>query len=104
MAPELNLDTLIRYAGDVQSLLLAIAAGWVVLILRFRRLRAVRQLALVVAANLAINVLFFITHPVVTPYYTVPIAMLSFWTLLFATLPERETAADNPALARPAKA
>ena len=104
MAPELNLDTLIRYGGDVQSLLLAIAAGWVVLMLRFHRLRAVRQLALVVAANLAINVLFFITHPVVTPYYTVPIAMLSFWTLLFATLPQRETAADNPALAQPAKA
>jgi hypothetical protein len=102
--PELKLETLIRYAGDVQSLLLAIAVGWVMLILRFHSRRAARQVALVVAANLAINVLFFITHPIVTPYYTVPIAMLSLWTLLFATLPPRETVADNPALAQPAKA
>ena len=26
------------------------------------------------------------SHPVFTPYYTVPIAMLSLWTLLFASL------------------
>ncbi len=26
------------------------------------------------------------SHPVFTPYYTVPISMLSLWTLLFATL------------------
>lgn len=104
MPPELDPDTLMHYAGDVQTLLLAIAAGWVVLILRFHGRRAARRLALVVAANLAVNVPFFITHPVVTPYYTVPIAMLSLWTLLFATLSPRETAADNPAPARPAAA
>ena len=44
------------------------------------------------------------THPVFTPYYTVPIAMLSLWTLLFTTLTPREAVADNPALARPAGA
>lgn len=104
MPPELDPDTLMHYAGDVQTLLLAIAAGWVVLVLRFHGRRAARRLALVVAANLAVNVPFFITHPVVTPYYTVPIAMLSLWTLLFATLSPRETAADNPAPARPAAA
>jgi len=102
--PELNLDTLARYAGDVQTLLLAIAAGWVVLVFRFNRKRGARQVALLVAANLAVNILFFITHPVFTPYYTVPIAMLSLWTLLFATLTPREAVADNPALARPAGA
>ena len=32
------------------------------------------------------NVAFFITHPIFTPYYTFPIEMLSLWTLLFATL------------------
>ena len=104
MPPELNWDTLNRYAGDVQTLLLAIAAGWVVLILRFHHRRDARQVALVVAANLAVNVLFFMTHPVITPYYTVPIAMLSLWTLLFATLPSREAASDNLAGARPARA
>jgi len=44
----------------------------------FQSPQGARQVALVVAANLAVNILFFITHPVVTPYYTVPIAMLSF--------------------------
>jgi hypothetical protein len=102
--PELKLETLIRYAGDVQSLLLAIAVGWVVLVFRFNRRPGARQVALVVAANLAVNILFFITHPVVTSYYTVPIAMLSLWTLLFATLAPREAVANNPAVAQPASA
>jgi hypothetical protein len=102
--PELKLETLIRYAGDVQSLVLAIAAGWVMLILRFHYGPAARRVALVVAANLAINIPFFITHPVVTQYYTVPIAMLSLWSLLFATLTPRETTAENPALTQPARA
>ena len=63
-----------------------------------------RQVALVVAANLAINLAFFITHPIVTQYYTVPIAMLSLWTLLFATLAAPVAVAENPAPAQPAKA
>jgi hypothetical protein len=32
------------------------------------------------------NGAFFMSHNVVTPYYTVPIAMLSLWTLLFARI------------------
>jgi hypothetical protein len=104
VSPELDLGTLIHYAGDVQSLLLAIAAGWAVLVFRFNRQPGARRVALVVAANLVVNILFFITHPVVTPYYTVPIAMLSLWTLLFATLAPREAVADNPAVAQPASA
>jgi hypothetical protein len=102
--PELKLDTLIRYAGDVQTLILAIAAGWAILILRFHRRQAARQVAVVAAVNLAINVLFFVTHPVVAPYYTMPVAMISLWSLLFATLAPREAVADNPAVAQPASA
>ena len=102
--PELDLGTLIHYAGDVQSLLLAIAVGWVVLVFRFNRRPGARQVALVVAANLAANILFFVTHPVFTPYYTVPIAMLSLWTLLFTSLIPREAVANNPAVAQPASA
>jgi hypothetical protein len=44
------------------------------------------------------------THPVFTPYYTIPVAMLSLWTLLFATLGPHAAEAGYPALARPAKA
>jgi hypothetical protein len=29
---------------------------------------------------------YFLTHPVVTPYYTIPLAALSLWTLLFASV------------------
>ena len=33
-----------------------------------------------------LNIIFFLIHPLFTPYYTIPISMLSLWTLLFATL------------------
>ena len=75
------------------------------LIWRFNDRKSARYAALVVAGNLVVNVIFFMTHPVFTPYYTIPIAMLSLWTLLFATLrPRRQSVADNPAFAQPAKA
>jgi hypothetical protein len=38
------------------------------------------------------------THPIFTPYYIIPIDMLSLWTLMFATLDRRgEQPADNAA-------
>ena len=30
---------------------------------------------------------FFLSHPIFTPYYLLPIATLSLWTLSFAWLP-----------------
>jgi hypothetical protein len=45
------------------------------------------------------------THPIFTPYYIIPIEMLSLWTLLFATLDGRgDRAADRAALPQPANA
>jgi hypothetical protein len=45
------------------------------------------------------------THPIFTPYYIIPIDMLSLWTLLFATLDRRgERAADRAAFSQTAKA
>ena len=44
------------------------------------------DIGLLVGTNLLANILFFATHPVFTPYYTVPIAALSLWTLLFVTV------------------
>jgi hypothetical protein len=35
------------------------------------------------AANIGANMAYFLTHPVATPYYIMPIAMLSVWTVLF---------------------
>jgi hypothetical protein len=63
------------------------------------------QLAILVAVNLAVNLIFFMSHPIFTPYYIIPIDMLSLWTLLFARLGRRgEPAADNTAFAPPAEA
>ena len=56
---------------------------------------------MLVAVNLAVNLIFFMTHPIFTPYYIIPIDMLSLWTLLFATLGLR---ADKPAIPQPANA
>jgi hypothetical protein len=102
--PALDAGVLKQYVRDVQFTLLVIAAGWTAWLWRFNRGNA-RQVALAVALNLVVNLIFFMTHPIFTPYYTVPIAMLSLWTLLFATLDLRgETVADNPAIPQPAKA
>ena len=42
---------------------------------------------------------FFVSHPIYTPYYIVPIAMLSLWTLLFTTLVPR--GARRPRITQP---
>ncbi|MCK1636442.1 hypothetical protein IVA95_02270 [Bradyrhizobium sp. 157] len=102
--PELNPGILWRYFVDVQFILLGIAAVWTGLLWRFNRARAGR-IAVLIAANLAVNLIFFMTHPIFTPYYIIPIDMLSLWTLLFATLDLRgERAADSAAFHQPANA
>lgn len=100
--PELSMTVLKAYLRDVQLVLLVLAGGWTAALWRDS---AERQLVWVVAVNLAVNIAFFVSHPLYTQYYTVPVAMLSLWTLLFATLPARgPAAAENPTLAQPAKA
>jgi hypothetical protein len=94
--PGLNLGILLRYLIDVQFALLAIAVTWTAWLWWFNQ-ESARRAALLVAINLAANLIFFITHPIFTPYYIIPIDMLSLWTLLFATLNLRGQAA-GPAL------
>ena len=102
--PELNSEIVWRYVVDVQFILLAIASVWTGLLWHFNRIRAGR-IAVLVAINLAVNLIFFMTHPIFTPYYIIPIDMLSLWTLLFATLGLRgERAADIAAFPQPANA
>jgi len=90
--PELKLDVLLSYLVDVQFTLLAISILWTGWLWRIDRGRG-RQIAVLVALNLAVNLIFFMTHPIFTPYYIIPIDMLSLWTLLFATLDWRGRAA-----------
>ena len=102
--PELNPAVLLSYLVDVQFTLLAISVAWTAWLWRFDRGRA-RQVTVLVALNLAVNLIFFMTHPIFTPYYIIPIDMLSLWTLLFATLDLRgERAAESAAFPQPANA
>ena len=97
--PELNSDILLRYIVDIQFTLLAISVVWTAWLWRAGRGRA-GQVAVLVAVNLAVNLIFFMTHPIFTPYYIIPIDMLSLWTLLFATLGLRaDKSAPQPASA-----
>lgn len=84
--PGLDTHVLGQYVSDAQFPLLLIAIAWTALLWRFGGGGGRVQAARLVAVNLAVNLIFFITHPIFTPYYTIPIAALSLWTLLFATL------------------
>jgi hypothetical protein len=95
VAPGLDLVVLGQYLRDLQFVLIVLAIGATLWLLRAGE-RHVRQAALVVAGNLVVNLGFFMSHPIFTPYYVVPITMLSLWTLSFARLlqpPEAREAA-----------
>ncbi|WP_246583404.1 hypothetical protein [Bradyrhizobium iriomotense] len=94
-APHLDPAVLRAYLSDTQFPLVVIACAWTALLWRFATQAGVRQLTLLVAGNLALNLAFFATHPVFTQYYVIPIAMLSLWTLLFATILSRSPAASS---------
>ena len=91
-APHLDPAVLHAYLTDMQFPLVVMACAWTALLWRFANQAGARQLALLVAGNLALNLAFFATHPVFTQYYVIPIVMLSFWTLLFATIFARDRA------------
>ena len=85
VAPGLDFAVLGQYLRDMQIVLIVLAIGGTLSLL-WSREGHVRQAAFVVAGNLVVNLGFFLSHPIFTPYYVVPIAMLSLWTLSFARL------------------
>lgn len=87
--PEFKFETLKTYATDTQGLLVILACCWIAAILLKIQSPAARQVAWLTAANIAVNSLFFLSHPIMTPYYMIPFAMLSLWSLLFA-MPDLE--------------
>jgi hypothetical protein len=95
LPPGFSLSVIWQYATDMQSVLLAPAALSLVWLLTTTRDRGVRRVALITAANMAVNLLFFLSHPVFTPYYTIPIAMLSLWSLFFVELLRPAKAVDE---------
>jgi hypothetical protein len=93
--PGFSFEVVWQYLSDMQFVLLLLAVLWTGRILLIHREDGIRQVALIVAANLLVNLTFFLSHPIVTPYYTIPIAMLSLWTLLFASLMQPAEAVDH---------
>ncbi|MBC9881211.1 hypothetical protein G8O24_28165 [Bradyrhizobium sp. INPA01-394B] len=85
VGPTFDLAVFGQYLRDMQFVLILLAVGATAWLLGARE-RHKRLAALVVAGNLAFNLGFFMTHPIFTPYYVVPITMLSLWTLSFAGL------------------
>jgi hypothetical protein len=102
--PNFDSAVLWSYVTDIQFLLLVLAGAWTVLILRSRGGNGVRQVALVTAANLLVNLAFFMSHPIFTQYYTIPIAVLSLWSLLFASLMQPSEAGDDDLVGQAVKA
>ena len=95
VSPDFSLSIVWQYVADMQFVLLVLAAASTAVMLRTRGDDGVRRVALVTAANLAVNLAFFLSHPVFTPYYTIPIAMLSLWSLLFGALMQPVEAVDG---------
>jgi hypothetical protein len=104
VSPAFSLATLWSYLTDPQFALLLLAAVWTALLWRSSGVSGTGQAALVTAGNLLVNLAFFFSHPVFTPYYTIPVAMLSLWTLLFASVLRPAEAFDDDFLGRAAKA
>jgi hypothetical protein len=102
--PDFSLGVILSYVADMQFVLLALAIAWTTLILHSHRRHAIRQVALVTAGNLLVNLAFFMSHPVFTPYYTIPIAMLSLWSLLFASVMQPAEAVDGGSVGQTAEA
>jgi hypothetical protein len=102
--PDFSFSVIRSYVADMQFVLLVLAMAWTALILRWRRGDSIRQVALVTAGNLLVNLAFFLSHPVFTPYYTIPVAMLSLWSLLFASLMQPAEIVDDDLAGQAVKA
>ncbi len=89
---DFSLTAIRGYLNDTfQTALLMLAIAGTVWLWRSGG-EGVRTVARVTALNLAINLAFFLTYPIATPYYIVPIALLSLWTLLFAAVEQEAQA------------
>jgi hypothetical protein len=93
--PAIDVGVLWAYVTDLQFTLLILAGAWVAWILRRYSGTGIRAVALVTALNLLVNVAFFMTHANFNPYYIIPVAMLSLWSLLFASLMRPDEYGDD---------
>jgi hypothetical protein len=102
--PDFSFGVIWQYLADLQFVLLLLAGLWTVVMWRSGPAGGRRQVAVVTAGNLLVNLAFFMSHPVFTPYYTVPVAMLSLWSLMFASLNKPAEMVDGALIRRAAGA
>ena len=102
--PDFDFGIIRQYLTDMQFVLLACAGASVAYLLVARSDSGVKRVAAVTAVNLVVNLAFFLSHPVFTPYYTIPIAMLSLWSVGFAALPRPFEAVDENLVGQAANA
>jgi len=84
--PAIDFTVLKFYVSDMQFVLLVIALAILAGIWRLSGTTGLQRLGWLVLINIVVNFAFFLSHPLFTPYYTVPISMLSLWTLVFGCL------------------
>lgn len=102
--PTLSPAIVWQYVSDMQFVLLVLAASSVGYCLRAGAGRGARHVGLIAAANLVVNLGFFFTHAAFTPYYVIPVAMLSLWSAAFAVPGRSAEAVDEAPVGRVAAA
>lgn len=89
--PDFSFGVARQYFSDMQGALLLLIAIWSIVALAAN----VRKTAAsIVAVNIVLNFGFFLTHSIATPYYLMPLVLLSMWTLLFSFLNDQSEPAD----------
>ena len=99
---EFSIAIVLGYLADMQGALLILCAVWAAALFG-RRVAGSRPVALIVPVNLLVSGAFFMTHTYVTPYYLMPLIMLSLWTLLFDHVMQEAPARLQEPLANPAE-
>jgi len=92
------------YFTDLQSALLLFVVVSIVFHAALGRTPGIRRVLLLVTANVLVNFAFFLSHPVFTSYYTVPIAALASWSLLFNWLMQPAEAVEHRPIEQVARA
>jgi hypothetical protein len=99
--PDLSFSIAGEYIRDIQGSLVILTAAWTAFAVLFR---AQKVASSIVAVNLIANSAFFLSHPIFTPYYLMPLAMLSMWSLLFASVTQPAEVVDAEIVAQAATA
>lgn len=84
--PDFTFSITRAYLGDIQGALIIASIAGIIALFVMRRTHQLWPIAAIVALNLAINLGYFLSHPIFTQYYLIPLAMLSLWSLVFGSI------------------